>query len=134
MIPMELAMIVLDRDEDRVWALIESGDLAWAWDIRTPRTRKREPRVWYLSLICQAEGIPQPLPDEKDVLLSLFPHDEPELRSPEIQRMLSISQGHVTRLIRSRAIRGTKGKPGPHGVSIIKRASLMDFLHKRRIT
>ncbi|MHC1762793.1 MAG: hypothetical protein AB9869_00595 [Verrucomicrobiia bacterium] len=134
MIPMELAMIILDCDEDQVLALVESGDLVFAWDIRTPRTRKREVRIWYLSLICQAEGIPQPLPEEKDVLFSLFPHDEPELRSPEVQRMLSISQGHVTRLIRSRAIRGTKGRPGPSGVAIVNRASLMDWLHQRRIT
>ena len=133
MLPMGFVKLLLDCTEDKVLAMVECGELAWAWDIRHPKANRREVRVWYLSVICRSEGIAQPSATEDEVVFSLFPHDERELRAPEVQRMFCASQCHVQHLIDSGALRGTKGKPGCAGAALVNRGSVLDFLKKRQI-
>ena len=128
-----------DKDSDEILALIEGGELGWAWDIRGPGADRREIRVWRDSVEAYlrgggagtdgTEGM-----NEEEVLASVFPHKREELRSPELERMFSCSQVHVYSLVRMSLIDGlNEPRLGPYGFIRVTRASVIRFLQQRRI-
>lgn len=138
LLPMETAMVSLDLDEDAILGLIEQGKLLWAFNVASPGARKRQPRIWARSLVHYVLRFPQPAApeySEASVIRSLLPHEKLVLTCPELRRLFCVSQGHIANLIRLRALEGLNDPhQGPSGVARVSRASVVDFLSKRRMT
>lgn len=127
-------MVLLDQDQDAVLALIEDGHLAWAWDIRSREAERREVRIWRESLISHLAGHRQPDLDELTVIDSILPHFGPDIRSPQLQRLFTASQGHIGNLIDQGLIHGlNEATTGKNGFVRVSRDSIVNFLRRRRI-
>ena|SRR5579862_1274452 len=134
LVHVQTAMAALDKSEDQVLAMIESGKLLWAWNIASKSAARRELRIWRASVLASLNDAPQPDSTEEEVLASLFPHPAPILTTPQVQRMLSASQCHVYRLIESGALQAlNKAHGGRLGYVRVTRASVCDFLKLRRV-
>ncbi|MEK9753259.1 MAG: hypothetical protein VW338_08625 [Rhodospirillaceae bacterium] len=138
LIPIEAANVLLDRDEDQVLALIESGKLVWAWDIRHPEAKQREIRIWRNSLLAHLSGDwdAHSQISEEAVLQHVLNHRRPEVRSTDLQRCWSCSQTHVHALIVSGCLGPAKQREqirGSNAVERIAREHLLTFLRQRRL-
>jgi hypothetical protein len=143
LVPLEACMVILDRDEDDLLALIEGGFLRWVWDIRSPQAERRELRVWRGSVLAYAERktTEHLLLKEADVYESLLPGRRDDLRSTELQRLFSASQTHIQHLIDNRLLpavgHGGAGtmRPlhGPNSFTRVKRAEVIAFLRSRSL-
>lgn len=51
MFHLKAVVTILDLREDDVLALIETGELSWAWDIRSRDAERRDVRVWRDSVL-----------------------------------------------------------------------------------
>lgn len=135
LVPLEACQVLLDRDEDAVLALVEKGDLGWAWDIRTPSAIRREVRVWRESLLelmgaDRAEHHGTALA----VLDTFLPHRD--IRLTEIARWLSCSSSHVSNLLRDGCLALAGERPDHSSVAAVTRvtrASVVSFLDGRRM-
>src|SRR5437868_7023806 len=95
LLPLRGVMSLIDRSEDQVLALIESGGLLWAWNIGLKAERTaREIRVlpgcvddFNAGRDCQIEWA--------DVLKFILPHDGRLLSVTEITRCFNASSTHV---------------------------------------
>ena len=135
LIPLQAAMILLDRDEDDVLAMIHSGILAWAWNIAGKSVRRQDVRIWRDSIIFFLNHQPQPEAEEELVIASFLPTGA-EIRSPELQSLLSCSQGHVRDLIRRRLLaarRKSRATTGRQSYFNIRRQDVIAFFRARRI-
>ncbi len=133
LVPIEAAMVMLDRDEDQVLCLIEAGGLTYAWDIRSQNAERREVRIWRDCLLASINGSPQPEHPEDTVLNSLVPHTA-EIRSTQLRRIFTASQGHIQNLINQGLLHGlNEACTGPNGYVRVQRASVVNFLRNRRI-
>lgn len=137
LIPMKAAVVFLDRSEDEILALIDSGELAWAWDISSEAAERREVRIWRESLLVfLSPGGPSSHSDldETNVLNFLLPHSGDELRSTHLQRLFTASQGHIQHLIDQKLLHGLNDpKTGRNGYVRVTRASFLTFMRARRI-
>lgn len=134
LVGMVTAKMLLDCSEDAVLAMIESGKLSWAWDIKHPDAKRREVRVWIWSIAERLGQAPRTAATDQEVIWSLLPHGRHVLRSTELQRMFTASQCHVQALITCGALQGVKkAKPGPQGFALVTRASVLEFLEQRRM-
>lgn len=139
--PVEAAVVLLDRHEDQVFSMIEDGTLAWAWDIRSQTAERREVRIWRISLLECMAGLPttgnihlSARADEDTVLADLFPHSRAIVRSTELQRMFSCSGTHILDLVREGHLVATnKYKTGPNNSAQITRESVLALLKSRRV-
>jgi hypothetical protein len=133
LIPLRAAMVLLDRGEDEVLALIDTGELSWAWDISSQDAERREVRIWrdsVLQFLSRSEegnqrwtrmDLPAPPPsrqagtdEEERVLLAILPHSA-EVRSTTLQRLFTASQGHIQNLINAGLLTGLNDpRTGPH--------------------
>ena len=149
LIPVEVAMVLLDRDEDEVLAAIESGVLGWAWNIGCPNAERRELRIWRDSLLALLEGRRQetggpegrsqedskeqkPLSLE-EILRGVLPNRP--VRSTELQRFFSCSSTHITHLLRDGCLTAAGRRQrddGPNSFTRITRDSVVKFLTDRR--
>lgn len=133
LIPLEAAMVMLDRDEDQVLYLIEAGGLTFAWDIRSQDAERREVRVWRDCIRAHVNGDPQPELPEDQVINSFLPHTA-EVRSTQLRRIFTASQGHVQNLINQGLVCGlNEACTGPNGYVRVERGSIINFLRSRRI-
>ena len=139
LIPMKAAVVLLDRSEDEVLALIDLGELTWAWDISSEAAERREVRIWRESLLCHMQndaGLRDShakLP-EASVLNFLLPHSGEEIRSTHLQRLFTASQGHIQHLIDQKLLHGLNDpKTGRNGYVRVTRASFLAFMRSRRI-
>lgn len=152
LVPMPVVMVLTDCTEKDVIKRIEDGSLAWAWDISRASSRRREVRIWRVSVLdfLRTRGTPDRAMTEhaalleSEVLQNLIPHRRPELRSPELQRLFSASQTHIQGLIDAECLRavgwGKQGQEmeerpvgGPHSYVRIARRSVIEFLQAQRI-
>jgi hypothetical protein len=134
LIPAEMVMVMLDRDEDQVLTMIESGALTWAWDIASADAERREIRVWRECMAAELSGLPQPDPDaEAQALATVLPPGD-EIRSSQLRRRWTASQGHIQHLIDQHLLQGLNApRRGPYGYVRISRSSAVNFLRTRRI-
>ena len=136
LVPIEAAMVMLDRTEDEVLELLDTGELTWAWDIRSPDADRREIRIWRESLMGYfdrgSRGLkPAEPPSEPQVLAAVIP-TRPELRSTEIRRIFTCSSTHVLKLVRAGCLDGLNPPHvGPNGFVRVRRASVIRFLQQR---
>jgi len=134
LVPVEVLMTLGDLHEDDALELVQSGQIAWAWDIRAPSAERREIRIWRESLLgwlSDRTGAGQP----ECAISALFPHSLAEIKSTELQRMFCCSQYHVYTLIAGGCITAiTAGRRAPGGYARVTRDSIENFLTYRRIT
>lgn len=136
LVPMEACMVLLDRNEDELLSLVETGDMAWAWDIRSEEATRREIRVWRGSLLAHMRQEADE-EDEEIVLSSLLPHSRETIRSTELQRLFSASQTHIQNLINQGALREDgmrETQAGPNAFCRVSRQSIINFLKERRVS
>lgn len=149
LIPLEAVMVLTDKDEDQVLSLIETGAIAWAWDLRSKEATRREVRVWRESLLdyLHHDDGPRTPPsvkarltdqDEAPTYQALMPHSRPELRTTELTRLWSVSSTHMHALIADQLLAeaGREEKrpaSGPNSYIKVTRESVIAFLMSRRI-
>lgn len=133
LIPVEAAVVLLDRSEEEISAGIESGALSIAWDIGASSVRRSEVRIYRESLLAVLQGVPAPDPDQP-IEERMFPGRD--LRSTELRRWWSCSNNLIADLITGGYLRVAKpaaAPSGPNAYCLLDRASVLGFLRDRRI-
>ena len=127
----------LDKSRDEVTAMVESGELPWAWDLGLGRSR-REIRVLSASVVEKSIG---PIPNLgstqnlqlSEVLDLVLP--KRDLRSTELTRIFGCSHQQVGQLAPHFAIvKQSRAADGPDSYKVFSWASVATFLKKRRVT
>ena len=133
LVPIEAAMVLLDRDEDEILHAVESGALGWAWDIATPGAERREVRIWRDSLLALIAGEREPAREWGHVQAMVLPPGD--IKTPALCRLFSCGSTHVHALARAalHVVRGPDAPSGPRAYSVISRASVSEFLRSRRV-
>ena len=93
---------LLDRDEDQVLALIQSGKLAWAWDFRAPGAKRACLRVLRQCVADLCAGRPG-LTGEEDwerILGLIFPHRPQVIASRKLSQIFTLSSTHTCDFIK----------------------------------
>lgn len=134
LIPIEAAMVILDRNEDEVLAAVESGALAWAWDIRRAGSERREIRIWRDSILDVIGGT-QNQKGAPTVYAGMIPPRP--IRTPELQRAWSCSSSHLSHLIEDgllRTVAPRASASGPNAFARIPPLAIREFLESRRVS
>lgn len=151
LVPLSLVAMFLNRKPRTVMGLVESGELRWAFDIRSAAAASQEVRVFRDSLFeyvglrsreCVHDSderefadiiksmLPGPKPSRQPA--SVIQAAQPMVRAAEVAQCFSCSNGHVHNLVRDHLLRGANTrKPGAN--LEIQRASVVEFLWKRRV-
>lgn len=134
LVPVEAAMVILDRDEDEILHAVETGSLGWAWDIATPGAARMELRIWRESIQALSSAqVDEPIEAEAVIARILPPTD---LRSPQVQRIFSCSSTHIHALIDAGTfdvVTPPAAESGPRSYSVLSRDSVARFLRSRRV-
>lgn len=127
---------ILDLDPRQISALVDSGGLAWAFDLAVPGAHRREIRIWRQSLATfnkstgrdSTADLPEP-----EVLADILPSWHPH--SSDLARRLQISRDLLADLIRARLL-AVQAAPlmhqGPNAACRLDRPSVLAFLRSRR--
>jgi hypothetical protein len=138
LIPLEAAMVILDKEEDEVLSLMETGQLCWAWDIRGAQAERREIRIWQKCLLAYL-GDKVSLPalaqlNELSVIMELFPRPGEQFKGTELKRMFCCGHQHVLNLIGEGLLTATtKASTGPNGSPLVTRQSIIHLFRTRRV-
>jgi hypothetical protein len=130
----------LDIKRPRLNALIESGELPWAWNLGHGTARK-EIRILALCVVERATGqVPSigatrnlKLPEVVNLVL---PQRRENLRAVEIQRLFHIGEDSIRDLQAAGEIKRVPEKlpaQGPNASPRYTRASLVKLLERRRM-
>lgn len=155
LVPMPAIMLFLNRKQRAVVALIETGQLRWAFDIRSATAATREIRVLRNSLFEYTRLRPRECFHESDrhefadIIRAILPEPKPErgklrqtaraakcepvVTSAQVAQCFSCSTGHVRKLLREKLLRAPAKRATGDDV-ILLRASVIEFLWKRRMT
>jgi hypothetical protein len=128
-------MSLIDENEDKVPQLIEDGQLAWAFDVALDPKRgsRRDLRVLPAAVSAYLHG-ETCLLEWPDVLKLLLPHDEPELLSKDIYRVLNVCSTHLYALARRKLIVPcSTWRRGRGGCGRFTTKSFINFLKERRV-
>ncbi len=127
--------LALSREE--VNAMIESGDLAFAFDLATKSAKRKEPRIFTLC-VAEKTGWKNPTGQTKnfqlpDVIGMILP--KRDVRSTELQRILACSHQQIY-LPENRfsVCKQPSTNSGPNSFSVFSRASVERFLVERRMS
>lgn len=139
LMPIEAVQWRLDKDESQVRAMIDEGELLWAFNIARPTVEAPTVRVLAQSVEDYLAGVAPPAEDEETewqrVAGMIFP-DRPVITGIELRRMLCCGREHARKLVRARQFRLVKGsriRRGPGGYAQLEAASVRDWLRKRRV-
>ena len=118
----------------QVMQQIESGELLWAFDIGLSG-RMTEPRILSRCAVEKKFGVVDSVGSTRNLSLPevinlILPARD--LRSTELERLLSCSQQHVYAL-KFKIARKPAAKDGPHAFTVFTRTSVAEFLSSRRI-
>jgi hypothetical protein len=141
LVGVEVACAALGVDADTIFAMIDDGQLPWAWDICAARKsigraegERREWRIWRECITSRQSQ--SPLPDLKlaDVINQICPPGPPELPNTRFQSgrvvlMLGCSRHNVSTLARA----GLLERQFVHPHFYFTRASIVRFLTSRVI-
>jgi hypothetical protein len=155
LVPLPAVMLFLNRKQRAVVALIESGQLRWAFDLRSATAATREIRVLRDSLFEYTRLRPRECFHESDahefaeITRAMLPErkpgprHKPALRNPpecestvtgvEVAQCFSCSPGHVRKLLHENLLRAP-ARHAPGETVLVLRASVIEFLRKRRMT
>jgi len=122
-----------DRDYDTLIIDVENQQLRFAWDIAAPGATRREVRVWRGSAMAFCQNQPVPKISEEEVYKLILPNRD--IRSTELGRILSCGHNHIFQLASVfEVIRGPVQIKGPTSFTVFARASIVEFLRKRRLS
>jgi hypothetical protein len=134
-----LTLIGGDRPEEII-ALIEEGQLRFAFDIRTKKAQVREIRILGQSINEFLAGDPAPAISEQDdfnlAMQAVFPAAMPAIPAFEIARAWNASRDHVLNLCRGRElslVKGARIRRGRGGSPMVEMRSATEFLRQRRV-
>jgi AraC-like DNA-binding protein len=154
LVPLPAVMLFLNKKQRAIVALIEAGHLRWAFDIRSASAATREIRVLRDSLFEYTRLRPREHYHESDrhefaeIIRAILPErkekpprrttasaktQEPVVSGIEVAQRLSCSPGHVRKLLRDNLLRAP-GRHEPGDAVFVLRASVIEFLWKRRMT
>jgi len=122
----------LDKDEDAILRLIESGDLLWAWNVAAKATRgAKEMRVLPKCVGDFAAGRECRIEFE-DVVQALTRGETETLAASEVSAVLNVSSTQVYNLIASRQLMAlSTWRTGPGGSARVSVDSFTRFLRER---
>ena len=133
LLPLRGVCSLVDKDENQVLELLESGEIAWAFDVALAqrRGRKRELRVLPSAVADYLKGRTCEI-DQPTVFGLLLP-DGPTIPANQIARILNVSVDHVYHLIdRKQIIASPTRRRGPGGSALVPTTSFIKFLAERR--
>ena len=133
LVGIETCKSVLAVSEDRVLALVDSGDLRFAFNLAAPGARARTVRVLSLSLIDLAKGSKSQPSDVQDAIKYIQPGSSVHIPAAQLARSWNVSGTHVSKLLMARQL--IKVSDGPHAKAspLVDRTSSVRFLTLRRI-
>ncbi len=139
LMPLSAVMWRLDCHECQVLALIEEGELLWAFDVKAPKALRPSVRVLTQSLADFLAGKAPPLIDEEmeweRVAKSIFP-PKPIIAGRELARLLNCGRQHVLDLVHAGQLGlapRSQIRPGPGGMPQILTPSAAAWLRTRRM-
>lgn len=122
-----------DRDHDTLVIDVENQTLKFAWNIAAPGAEQKEIRVWRNAALAFRRNERLPTITDEDVYRLILPNRD--LRSTELQRILSCSHPHITTL---RPLLVVTREPlqadGPNAFTVFSRDSIVEFLRSRRLS
>jgi hypothetical protein len=154
LVPLPAAMLFLNKKQRAVVGLIETGQLRWAFDIRSASAATREIRVLRDSLFEYTRLRPREHYHESDrhefeeIIQAILPEPqekcprrapasaattEPVVTGIEVAQCLACSPGHVRKLLHDNLLRAP-GRHEPGDAVLVLRSSVIGFLRKRRMT
>jgi hypothetical protein len=139
-VPTAMALIEV-ASQERLMALIEDGSLRWAFDISCSSVTRREVRILAESINDFLAGESHRELSEAEefarMLALIFPVEPgPDIRSVELERVLSVSQTHIKSLMASGhliAVNGSVPRVGRLGSVRIQFPSVVELLKRRRV-
>mgnify|MGYP000933721802 FL=1 len=127
---------LLQRSAAEIGALVESGALLWAWDVRSKSADRRELRLWRPCVDALARRDAQPQDAEEAVLRHVLTDGRPWFTTRELSLRWMCSHKHVIRLLDDGLLEMTPDSPrrrGAGGSPHITRKSAAAFLQARRV-
>ncbi len=125
-----------DLSRAKVMAKIEAGEFPWAFDIGRGK-HSREPRVLGYTVMETKLGPFEGIGATKNLLLPEIVNlilPARDVRSTELTRLFSCDSGHVYKLASQfKVTKKPTAKDGPHSYTVFSRASVANFLEKRRM-
>jgi hypothetical protein len=136
LVTVETARAMLGVDADTVFALHESGELRWAWDIGATRSHaaskageRREWRIWARSVQAYQRKEALTCQTIQSVVAEILPVRRERFPSGEAGQLLCCSRHHLSVLVRAGLLEHTFTGGG----FFISRASLAQFLTQRSL-
>lgn len=132
----ETVQDVLNKSRDEVNAMIQSGELAFAFDLAAQPGKQKDPRILTLC-VAEKSGWKNPIGQTKnfqlpEVIGLILP--KRDVRSTELKGLFACSHQHVHRLKNNFKIsRQPVEQDGPNSYTVFSRASIENFLAKRRM-
>jgi hypothetical protein len=131
----------LNIERRKLIQMIESGELAWAWNISAGGKRNIEPRILTHCVVERQTGIIHQIGATKnlklpDVVNLILPRERQTMRGRELQKLFLCQADHVRHLHKAgelEMVPETLPKHGPNASPRFTRASLVRFLTIRRI-
>lgn len=137
LLTVETVVAMLDMDKIAVFENCDSGRFAWAFDLSTPDSSRRELRIWRGSVLAwrEADGAdPAGTIPEADVFVSIIPPLNP--RSSDLARRFGISRDHLRSLLDAREMAIASAPTQSQGINAacrLLRSSVVSFLRRRRV-
>ena len=132
LLSIDAAKAILNRDEDAILALIESGRIAWAFDIRSPGAARSCVRIYrdsVFNLLPTTFSATGPRATLQDVIGEVLPKPRGEsIASPSLAIRLNCSSTHVHQLARAGSFHFGRPKAGQTAPVEVDRASVETFL------
>ena len=136
LVPMEAAMVLVNRDADDVLNLIACAKIEWAFDIRTEKSERREVRILGDSLMRYLGGENGTRDvDNWDYVVNLVLPGPSEIfiKSKNLARRFGCESQHMINLIREQTIEAAMYPAGGKQSPVVTRESVVRFLKARRI-
>jgi hypothetical protein len=133
LLPLRGVCSLVDKDENKVLELLESGEIGWTFDVSLAQKpgRRRHLRVLPAAVADYLKARACQLSWE-DVLGLMLP-DAPTIFASEIARTLNVSSDHIYNLLaRKQIIACPTRRRGPGGSARVPTKSFIQFLQQRR--
>lgn len=134
LLPMKAAMVFLDRNEDDVLALIQTGKIKWAFDLHCNGS-KAHVHIYKGSAIAYRENRPEMEHDTIDVVIHTILGKRDPVRGVELKNLFSCDQKHIANLLAAGFLQRDPRSPSTNNHSpLITRSSIVALLKSRRIS
>jgi hypothetical protein len=139
LLPVEVCAALAGQDRAAIVNAITTGEIRYAFDLRTPGASKPAVRVLATSLRDWIKGTTAPACVDtpaalQSVIADLWPALSESVRTENVARTLGISLKHLGELAHCGLVQVVKqGAPGRNNHSTFSRRALVQFLIARRL-